>query len=186
MFSNVSFTPSDVMKAKSLDEMYKLLEASEIWITTDLLAWIGMHALIHYNPVFSLQHSVFLSNPVQALLFHYVIENVLCYVVEEEIASKLPGDRSNNTEENQSFLVRKKAESEKMTRVIKEHCRKQEIEVPDFAAFYFQPSEEIEAHATNDDDDDDEHAYSSFYGADDLYEDEDKIDKTDEDVYREL
>jgi len=152
IFANVSLSPIDITKATSLDAMYKQLEDSEIWITADLLAWIAMHALLPFNPVFSMQHSVYLSNPVQALLFHYIIKDVLCYVVDEEIASKLPGDRSDSAEENQALLQRTKKKSEKMTQLIKNYCVRQEITVPDFEAFYFQPLEEGETQGSYDED----------------------------------
>ena len=133
--------------------MYAQLEESEIWITADLLAWIAMHALLPFNPVFSMQHSVYLSNPIQALLFHFIIKNVLCYVVDEGIASKLPGDRSDCEDEHQALLQRTKNKSEKMTQLIKNYCGRQDISVPDFEAFYFQPLEEGDNQRSYDDDD---------------------------------
>jgi hypothetical protein len=158
------------MKDTCLDAMYKQLEDSEIWITTDLLAWIAMHALLPFNSVFSMQHSVYLSNPIQALLFHYIIKDVLCYVVDEGIASKLPGDRSDSTDEHQALLQRTKIKSEKMTQLIKNYCGRQEISVPEFEAFYFQPLEEGDNQRSHDDDEDEEDAeYQAitcdFFGA---------------------
>ena len=156
IFTNVSFSPSDIMKDTCLDAMYAQLEESDIWITTDLLAWIAMHALLPFNSVFSMQHSVYLSNPIQALLFHYIIKDVLCYVVDEGIASKLPGDRSDSEDEHQALLQRTKNKSEKMTELIKNYCGKQEISVPDFEAFYFQPLEEGDNQRSYDDDDEED------------------------------
>ena len=168
MFTNVSLSPSDIMRDTCLDAMYAQLEETEIWITTDLLAWIAMHALLPFNSVFSLQHSVHLSNPIQALLFHYIIKDVLCYVVDEGIASKLPGDRSDSADEHQALLQRTKNKSEKMTQLIKNYCGRQEISVPEFEAFYFQPLEEGENQRSYDDEDDEEGADQAltfdFYG----------------------
>jgi hypothetical protein len=152
--------------------MYEQLEESEIWITADLLAWVAMHALLPFNPVFSMQHSVYLSNPVQALLFHYIIKDVLCYVVDEGIASKLPGDRSDCADEHQALLQRTKNKSEKMTQLIKSYCGRQEIFVPEFQTFYFQPLEEGETQGSHDqdtfDDGAEDHALSfEFYGEED-------------------
>jgi hypothetical protein len=156
MFANVSFSPSDITDATSLDAMYAQLEESNIWITTDLLAWIGMHALLPFNPVFSMQHSVYLSNPLQALLFHYIIKDVLCYVVDEGIASKLPGDRSDCEDEHAALLERTKIKSEKMTQLIKNYCGRQEISIPEFESFYFQPLEEGDPQVSHEDDDDED------------------------------
>ena len=69
IFANVSFSPSDITEATSLDAMYAKLEESEIWITTDLLAWIAIHALLPFNSVFRMQHSVYLSNPSKLFSF---------------------------------------------------------------------------------------------------------------------
>ena len=155
IFANVSISPSDITEATSLDAMYAQLEESDIWITADLLAWIAMHALLPFNPVFSMQHSVYLSNPIQALLFHYIIKDVLCYVVDEGIASKLPGDRSDCEDEHQALLQRTKNKSEKMAQLIKNYCGRHEISVPEFEAFYFQPLEEGDTQGSHDDEEED-------------------------------
>lgn len=187
MFTNVSFSPSDIMKDTCLDAMYAQLEDTEIWITTDLLAWIAMHALLPFNSVFSLQHSVYLNNPIQALLFHYIIKDVLCYVVDEEIASKLPGDRSDSADEHQALLQRTKIKSEKMTQLIKNYCGRQEISVPEFEAFYFQPLEEGENQRSYDDEDDEEGADQAlpfdFYGIEATeFSEEERNDEDEEEV----
>ena len=187
MFTNVSLSPSDIMKDTCLDAMYAQLEDTEIWITTDLLAWIAMHALLPFNSVFSLQHSVYLNNPIQALLFHYIIKDVLCYVVDEGIASKLPGDRSDSADEHQALLQRTKNKSEKMTQLIKNYCGRQEISVPDFEAFYFQPLEEGENQRSYDDEDDEEGADQAlpfdFYGIEATeFSEEERNDEDEEEV----
>lgn len=145
MVGPMPVSPREIIAEESLDLMYKKMNDNEIHITTDLLAWVGMHALIPYNLIFRLQHAVYLSNPLQGLLYHFVIEDVLCYGMETvEIHSKLPGDKGHSTEEHNQYLLKTKNEAGKMTDLINEYCASRDINVPAFREFYFQPLEEGE------------------------------------------
>ena len=64
----LKIVPSEVVKMGTLEAMYRKIESEDvgIFLTVEFLAWVAMHALIPFNSAFSLQHSVFLSNPVQA------------------------------------------------------------------------------------------------------------------------
>ena len=182
-FSRVSIVPSEVAKEKSLDAMYRMIASSDIDLTVELVAWVGMHALIPFNSVFSLQHSVFLSNPVQALLYHYLVTELLCFGVENDIATKLPGDKSHSRAEHAAFIEQTKAESKRMTEICKDYCSRHEITVPDFEEFYFQPLEEAEEEeiegTQNDDYGDD---FSPFFNL----ENEHSSDKEEERQVREV
>ena len=107
--------------------------------------------------------------------------------MDEGIASKLPGDRSDSADEHQALLQRTKNKSEKMTQLIKNYCGRQEIYVPEFEAFYFQPLEEGENQRSYDDEDDEEGADQAlpfdFYGIEATeFSEEERNDEDEEEV----
>jgi hypothetical protein len=148
IFPQLKVVPSEVVTMGTLDAMYRKIESEDvgIFLTVEFLAWVAMHALIPFNSAFSLQHSVFLSNPVQASFYHYLVTELLCYGMESGVASKLPGDVSSSTADRSQFLERKKKESNTMKEMCKAYCSKPKISIvlPQFEEFYFQPLEDDE------------------------------------------
>ncbi len=144
----LKIVPSEVVKMGTLEAMYRKIESEDvgIFLTVEFLAWVAMHALIPFNSAFSLQHSVFLSNPVQAFFYHYLVTEFLCYGMESGLALKLPGDVSSSSAEHSQFLERKKRESNRMKEICKEYCSRPKISIilPQFEEFYFQPLEDGE------------------------------------------
>jgi hypothetical protein len=138
---NAGLATFNMRSYSSVDEIYEALELKRVHLTVPFVGWVGMHALIPYHPAFSIQHAVYLNNPIQATLFHYLITDLFCYGVERGIASKLPCEKSataNSEDVNYCGKWRQSANGLKIS--ILEYCDKCKppISIPVFPEYYFQ------------------------------------------------
>lgn len=107
------------------------------------LAFITMVALVpHYPEVFQMGSEISCANPLQGLVYIYLVLEVLCYGCEEGLFT-LP-DLSVAVEANcattQCGRVRMAAEAKKAE--LLDYCMARRLQVPDFDGHFFQFHEE--------------------------------------------
>ena len=103
------------------------------------IAFIAMIMLLpHFNEVAKMGTEISFVNPLQGLLFLYILENILCYGCEQQFF-KLPDlgvlvDANGAT--TQCGRMKKAAIAKKDELI--EYCKSRKLDIPDFENHFFQ------------------------------------------------
>jgi hypothetical protein len=122
----------DVRKAASIVTDGKL--------TIETLAFNGMLALMPHAPgLAQLTNDVTVTNPLQGILYHYIISSFLCYAVENGFIPQLPGlSTAQGANGGPSECIKAKIGSDKKLSELRKVCLDRGLTFTDYDNFFFQ------------------------------------------------
>ena len=129
----------------NLQDSLIFLRENNVPFTFEFLVYCSAVALFpHVRPLHVQGFEKFtLSNPLQGILYHFLLTEVFCKVLDMSLVSEF---LNLSPPDSGGFYVQTKTASMKKTEELEKYCFEHDIEVPDLKTFSFRkPSDFVEA-----------------------------------------